>query len=564
MGISLKSEHLKRYRDIAWLFMKYGRSDLVKQAGLEEALDGEMSGGSTEVATTTAPEAEELASDLEKMGPTFIKLAQLLSTRADLLPMPYLEALTRLQDKVEPFSYEEVESAVQTELGVRISKAFPEFERVPVAAASLGQVHRARTRDGRMVVVKVQRPGIREKIFADLAALEDVAEFLDRHTESGRRYEFCPMLAEFRKSLLRELDYRQEARNLITIGENLREFDKLVVPSPIEDYTTSRVLTMDFVSGKKITSLTPLARIELNGTDLAENIFHAYLQQILVDGFLHADPHPGNVFLTEDGRIALIDLGMVAHLSPRFQENLLQLLLAISEGRGDEVADLTIKVGEPKEEFNEPGFTRQIVDLVVQHQGANLANIDAGRVVLEITRIAGERGFRLPVEFTMIAKALLNLDQVVHTLDPSFDPNASIRRHATEIMQQRIIQTLSPGNLFNTALEMKGLIEKLPGRINNFLDAVANNELQLKVDAIDEKLLMEGLQKIANRITLGLVLAALIVGAALMMRVETSFKLFGYPGLAIIFFLIAAGGAIVLSYNILFHDEKAHKSSGSE
>jgi ubiquinone biosynthesis protein len=564
MGISLKSEHLKRYKDIAWLFMKYGRSDLVKQAGLEEALGEETSSGVVAAEMNVAPAAEELATDLEKLGPTFIKLAQLLSTRADLLPTPYLEALSRLQDKVEPFPYDEVERAVSTELGVRISKAFPEFDPVPVAAASLGQVHRARTRDGREVVVKVQRPDVREIIVADLEALEEVAQFLDHHTEAGKRYEFQPMLAELRKSLLRELDYRQEARNLITFGENLKEFERLVVPRPVEDYTTSRVLTMDWVSGKKITALGPLARVELNGAELAEHVFHAYLQQILVDGFFHADPHPGNVFLTEDSRIALIDLGMVGRITPRLQENLLQLLLAISEGRGDEVAAQTIKMGEPKEGFDEPNFTRQITDLVVQHQGASLTNIDAGRVVLEITRISGERGFRLPPEFTMVAKTMLNLDQVVSTLDPEFDPNASIRRHATEIMQQRVMQALSPGNLFNTALEMKGLIEKLPGRINNFLDAVANNELQLKVDAIDEKLLMEGLQKIANRITLGLVLAALIVGAALMMRVETSFKLFGYPGLAIIFFLLAAGGAMVLAVNILFYDEKSQKNSDSQ
>ena len=558
MGISLKSEHLKRYRDIAWLFMKYGRSDLVKQAGLEEALDDE-NGVTTGAAV---PEAEELASDLEKMGPTFIKLAQLLSTRADLLPVPYLDALTRLQDKVEPFPYEQVEQTISTELGVRISKAFAEFDREPIAAASLGQVHRATMRDGRPAVVKVQRPAIREQIVEDLEALEDVASFLDKHTQTGKRYEFQPMLAELRKSLLRELDYRQEARNLVTFAANLSEFERIVVPYPVEDYTTSRVLTMDYIEGKKVTSLSPLARMELNGPELAEHFFHAYLKQILVDGFFHADPHPGNVFLTGDGRIALIDLGMVGRITPRFQESLLQLLLAISEGRGDEVAEQTIKMGEPKEDFDKTGFTRPISDLVVQHQEADVTSIDAGRVALEITRIAGERGFRLPQEFTLIAKALLNLDQVVHTLHPGFDPNASIRRHATEIMQQRVVQTLSPGNLFTSALEMKSFVEKLPGRVNNLLDAVANNELSIKIDAIDETRLMEGLQKIANRITLGLVLASLIIGAALIMRVETSFRIFGYPGLAIIFFLLAAGGAIALAVNILFYDESTKKNSG--
>lgn len=553
MGISLKTEHLKRYKDIAWLLMKYGRSDLVQKAGLEDALEE----GTEQV---DAAEAEELAADLERMGPTFIKLAQLLSTRADLLPLPYLEALARLQDNVEPFSFGDVEQIVSAELGVRLSKGFAEFASIPIAAASLGQVHFARMRDGRPVVVKVQRPGVREIIVDDLEALEAVAEFLDSHTETGKRYEFQPMLVELRKSLLHELDYRQEARNLITFADNLREFDRINVPRPVDDYTTSRVLTMEYIEGKKITALSPLARVDLDGYALAEHLFHAYLQQILVDGFFHADPHPGNVFLTDDGMIALIDLGMVARITPAFQETLLQLLLAISEGRGDEAASITIKMGEPKKDFDDVQFSRDIAQLVTQHQSADLQTINSGRVVLEITRIAGERDFRLPAEFTMIAKTLLNLDQVVHTLSPGFNPNASIRQHATEIVRQRMLKSLSPGNLFTSALEVKEFAEKLPSRINKFLEVIANNELKLEVDAIDEKQLMAGFQKIANRITLGLVLAALIVGAALMMRVETSFKLMGYPGIAIIFFLVAAFGAILLAYNILFKDEKAEKS----
>lgn len=554
MGISLKPEYLKRYKDIAWLFMKYGRSDLVKQAGLENALDEE-----SDVVQTPAPEAEELSKDLERMGPTFVKLAQLLSTRADLLPVPYLDALSRLQDDVAPFSFGEVEQIVTEELNVRLSKAFAHFESEPLAAASLGQVHAAELRDGRAVVVKVQRPGVREVIVKDLEILLEIAAFLDSHTEMGKRYEFSGILTELRKSLLRELDYRQEARNLVVFAHNLREFERLVLPAPIDDYTTSRVLTMDFIPGKKITALNPLARMDLDGYGLAEHFFQAYLKQMLVDGLFHADPHPGNVFLTDDERIALLDLGMVARLTPRFQENLLQLLLAISEGRGDEVAELTIKLGEPKDSFEAENFHQQVKELVTQHHGASLENINSGRVVLEITRISGECGFRLPPEFTMIAKTLLNLDQVVHTLDPDFDPNASIRRNATELLRERLFKSLSPGSLFNTLLETKGFVEKLPARVSSFLDTVANNELEIKVDAIDETRLMEGLQKIANRITMGLVLASLIVGAALLMRVETTFKILGYPVIAMIFFFIAAAAGMILVFHILFNDVKKEK-----
>ncbi|PYS46462.1 MAG: ABC transporter [Acidobacteria bacterium] len=556
MGISLKPEYLKRYRDIAWLLAKYGRSDLVKQAGLEDVItDDDVKPTNT----ASAPDAEQLSKDLEKMGPTFIKLAQLLSTRADLLPVPYLEALSRLQDDVEPFSFKEVEEIVTGELGVRISKAFAHFEAQPMAAASLGQVHRAELRDGRQVVVKVQRPNIREVVVKDLEILQGLAEFLDNHTEAGRRYDFAIILSELRKSLMRELDYRQEVRHLIIFNRNFREFKRLIVPLPVEDYCTSRVLTMEHIHGRKITSLSPLALMDIDGYGLAEEIFRAYLKQILIDGIFHADPHPGNVFLTDDNRIALIDLGMVGRITPQSQENILQLLLAISEGRGDEAAAITIKLGEPKESFEEESFSRQVADLITQHQGSRVEDIDAGRVVLEITRISGETGFRLPPEFTLIAKTLLNLDLIVHTLDPGFNPNASIRQHATEIMRERVMKSLSSGAIYNTILEAKGLIEKLPGRINSFLDAVANNEMKIKVEAIDEAKLMEGMQKIANRITMGLVIAALIVGAAMLMRVETKFTIFGYPGLAIIFFFIAAGAGLWFVFHMLFKDEKSEE-----
>jgi predicted unusual protein kinase regulating ubiquinone biosynthesis (AarF/ABC1/UbiB family) len=550
MGISLNPKHLKRYQQIAWIFMKYGRSDLVKTTGLSEVLQAEQRVAPEEVA-----KANELADDLEKLGPTFVKLGQLLSTRVELLPQAYLEALARLQDKVEPFSFAEVEKIVTNELGVRISKAFATFDDQPMAAASLGQVHRATLRDGRPVAVKVQRPGIREEMVEDLDALEDIADFLDHHTELGRRYEFCHLLEQFRKSLLQELDYRQEAANLTTLSRDLQKFDHIIIPAPIDQYCTSRVLTMEFVPGKKITDLSPLARMEFDGAGLAEELFRAYLEQILVNGFFHADPHPGNVFITADHRVALLDLGMVGRIMPRLQEDLLQLLMAISEGRGDEAANIAIKIGEKKEDFDSKEFTRRISGIVAQQKAATVEQMQVGRLVLEVTQTSAENGIRVPPELTMLGKTLLNLDQVGRALEPEFDPNASIRRNAAEIMQQRLVRSLSPGNLFSGVLELKDLLQRLPSRLNKIIDAISNNELKISVDAIDERTLVVGFQKVANRITVGLILASLIVGAAMLMRVDTSFRIWGYPGLAIIFFLVAAGGGIALLINILFYDK---------
>ena len=549
MGVSLKPERLKRYKDITMLLIKYGRSDLVSKEGLE-GLDLDDNQAST------AATAEELATDLEKLGPTFIKLGQLLSTRADLLPPAYLDALARLQDQIDPFPYEEVERIVSGELGIRISKAFADFEPVPIAAASLAQVHMAYMRDGRAVVVKVQRPNIREQIVEDLEALNEIAHFIDSHTELGKRYEFGNMLIDLRKSLLHELDFTSEANNMVAIARNLGEFENIVIPEPIDDYTTTRVLTMEYIAGKKITALSPLRLLEIDGLSLADELFRAYLKQILLDGLFHADPHPGNVFLTDDDQVALLDLGMVGRVTRSFQDNLLRLLLAISEGRGEEAADTAIKMGEPKEGFDRVTFTRRVADLVAENRDADLSRLNAGQVALEITKISADCWFRLPPDFTMIAKALLNVDRIVFTLDPNFDPNAVIRERASEILQRNIIKSISPSNLLTGVVEVKEFAEKLPTRVNRILDSIGNNELKIKVDAIDEKVVLEGLQKVANRITMGLVVAALIVGAAMLVRVDTSFRIWGYPGLALIFFLLAAAAGLILLINILFYDEK--------
>jgi ubiquinone biosynthesis protein len=554
--VSLKPERLKRYKDVTLLLVKYGRSDLVKQAGLEDHLEL-----SEHDLAETAPKAEELAADLEKLGPTFIKLGQLLSTRADLLPTPYLEALTRLQDKIEPFPYEEVDRIVSGEIGVRISKAFADFDPQPLAAASLAQVHRATMRDGREVVVKVQRPNIRDQIVEDLEALGQIAQFLDAHTELGKRYDFENMLNGLRSSLLRELDFKLEAGNLITFSENLREFEQIIIPEPVEDFCTSRVLTMEYITGKKITDLTPLRLMELDGPGLARELFRAYLKQILLDGFVHADPHPGNVFLTEDDQIALLDLGMVVRLLPGFRDNVLRLLLAISEGKGEEAAEVTIRMGEPKPRFNKTDFTKRIGELVAEHGEASLSKFNSGQVVLEITKISADCWFRLPSEFTMVAKTLLNLDRVVFTLDPGFEPTAIIRQRAMEILQRNLMQSIAPNNLIGGVVEIKEFVEKLPGRVNKILDTIGNNEFKVDVNAIDEKIVLEGLQKVANRISLGLVLAALIVGASMLMRVETPFKILGYPGFAMIFFLLAAIAGVALVVTIVMTDVKARNKS---
>jgi predicted unusual protein kinase regulating ubiquinone biosynthesis (AarF/ABC1/UbiB family) len=534
---------------------KYGRSDLVQQMGLDEAIDPQTPKPASDGGATP----DQLADDLEAMGPTYVKLGQVLSSRSDLLPEPYLKALARLQDKVKPFPFAEVEQIITAELGVRISKAFASFDPQPIAAASLGQVHSATLRDGRRVVVKVQRPNIRKQIADDFEVLDQIAEFVDAHTELGRRYRFLKILDEFRSSIRQELNYDREAQNLIVLAANLKEFELIQVPQPVPDYSSRCVLTMDYVQGRKITSVGPLRRLEMNGAPLAEELFRAYLKQVLVDGMFHADPHPGNVFLTDDGHIALLDLGMVGYTTPGMQENLLKLLLAISEGNSDVAADLVIHISEKTETFNQVEFRRRNGQLMASRQDQGLQQINAGKLLLEVSRNAAENGLFVPSELTMLGKTLLQLDEVGKILDPAFDPNASIRRNAGELMAQRLRKNATQGSLFGALLEMKDFVNGLPSRLNRIMDAITNQELEVKVKSLDAQMVVEGIQKIANRITAGILLAALIMGAALLMRVQTSFSILGYPGLAILCFLAAAAGGFWLVVSIFVQDHKGRK-----
>ncbi|MEO6397572.1 MAG: AarF/UbiB family protein [Tepidiformaceae bacterium] len=550
--MDLPGHHIKRRLQIGKLLLKYGRADLVQVLDLDEA----ALRGDEDVAAELKADPEQFARDLEEMGPTFIKVGQLLSTRPDLLAQPYLDALSRLQDSVDPFSFADVERIVEEDLSVRISKAFASFESTPLGAASLAQVHRAELRDGRNVVVKVQRPEIREQVIEDLTILEGMVGLVSAHSDVGRRFAVDAMFGEFRRAMVRELDFRREAKNLETIARHLEDYPLLLVPKPINDFSSSRVLTMEHIEGKNVSSLTPLARLELDGEALAESLVKGYLELILIHGVFSADPHPGNLLVTPAGELGLIDMGMVAYLRPQTQDFALRLLVAASEGDSDEVANVIVAMSEQLEDFDELALKRAVADLILPNREASMADLNLGRVVMEMVRIAARCGVRPSPDLTMLGKTLLNLDETTRLLAPDMQPNAIIEEHAASLMQRHLLRSISPGNLFNTALELNEFVQRLPGRMNTIMERITTNQIEVKVHAFDEERLMSNLQKIANRITLGLVVAALIVGAALLTRVPTSFEILGYPALAIILFLGAAAVGFALVVNILLTDRR--------
>ena len=543
-------EKFSNYTKFISFILKYWNSDVFKAAS-ENALNNENFDDSE----LDYKNPEELAEDLKNMGPTYIKLGQLLSTRPDLIPEPYMKALEALQDDVEEIPYSEVQKIVEEEIGQRISKAFESFEVQPLASASIGQVHLAILRSGKKVAVKIQRPGVRKNFTEDLDTLKELTDLAVKHSKTAKKYAVDEILDELRFILLNELDYVKEAENLIALGENTKKYPKIVIPQPVEGYSTSKILTMDYIDGQKITSISPISRIETNYKPLVDELVAAYLKQIIFDGFAHADPHPGNIHLTKDNKIALMDLGMVAKFGPDLREHILKLLIAISKYNGEETANVLLKMSEYDKNADLVGFRKEINRLVLDSQNKTAKDLQTGRLLIQMNKVAAEKSIKLPVELNILGKILMNMDQIVAVLTPDYDLQRAIERNVEKLMQKKMLQELKPDNFFAQALEAKKLTEKLPERLNTITEKLANNEFEIKIDAIDEQRLTDGFQKVANRISIGLIIAALIIGAALLMRIPSTFTLLGYPGLAMILFSIAAVIGLWLVLKMMLKDE---------
>jgi ubiquinone biosynthesis protein len=516
-------------------------------------------GSHEQVDDTPEHDPEAFVRDLQELGPAFVKIGQTLSTRADLLPAPYLQALERLQDDVGPVPFDFIRDKVESELGLRLSKAFAQFDEAPLATASLAQVHAAVLRDGREVVVKVQRPGIADAIAGDLKILDNLAGAADRWTEQGRRVHFSTWLKEVGETLAEELDYLLEAENLRVFARHLAEYEGIVVPVPYPDFSSSHVLTMDRIVGSKVGQAIGLRRLEEPLGDLAEQLLHAYLDQIFMNGLVHADPHPGNVLLTRDNRIGLVDLGMVVRLNPRMRDALLKLLFAAVEGNGDHVADQCIELGEPLSMFDEEEWRRRCGRLIGRYATVGSGQEPEGQLMMELTRLSVDCGLRPPPEIALLGKTLLNLDNVARLLDPGIDVRGIVRARMQKLLPSRLLKIMSPAQATGQAFELAELLRDMPRQTRAVLNMLAENRFSVRVTGLEESKLLENLQKIANRISAGVVTAALIIGAALILNIDAGPKLLGYPALALLMFLFASVLGAILVISALRSDRSASK-----
>ncbi|MDB4893636.1 MAG: hypothetical protein JWL61_5491 [Gemmatimonadetes bacterium] len=593
----LSPKHLPRLVAIVELFTRYGLRDVARQQGLLALGASDEDELPPQELADIEANAVGFRKKLVELGPAYVKLGQVLSTRPDLLPAPFIRELESLQDDVGPIPFEQVTETIEKELGARISKLFEFFDPEPLGTASLGQVHGARLREGRAVVVKVQRPNIRTALAEDLEFFRELAAFMATHTGVGHRIDVVGVIQELERALADELDYRIEARSAAAFRRSLAEFPRLIIPKVIEAYSTEKVLTTERVRGVKVNAVSPLARLDYDFTPVAEELTRAYLKGITLDGFFHADPHPGNVFVVMPGaqnpltpsevvsderrgdvrpattplakleveaqaaaspvpedvdvRLALIDFGMTARLSSRMRDSATRLLIALGDSRGDEVADTLIDMGVPATDFDRAGYTNEIATLIARNVGLSAAEVEAGRVLFEVIDLSYSHGLKLPAEMTLLAKALFNLDGVTRSLDPSFMPLATIREFSNEIAMQRAKRDLSPRRFYQIALESSDLLAALPRRLDQITSRLANSDIATHVDVPQLPSLIVALQKVANRIFSGLVLAGLLVASAMLLPY---WRILGLTG-----FVVAAVIALYMVFTIMLSDRSSKR-----
>jgi predicted unusual protein kinase regulating ubiquinone biosynthesis (AarF/ABC1/UbiB family) len=424
------------------------------------------------------------------------------------------------------------------------------------------------------VVVKVQRPDIRASLAEDVQFFHELARFLSEHTAAGARVDMVGVVQQLERALADELDYRVEARNAATFRRSLAEFPRLLVPRVIEAYTTERVLTTERVRGTKIDRVSPLVRIEHDLSPVADELTRAYLKQITIDGHFHADPHPGNVFLVlpsrenpatpselnaaerraepragatplaqieqqarttaapqppdVDVKLALIDFGMTARLSNALRERVVRLLLDLADNRGDSAAETLIEVGDELPGFDRTTFVREISALMARNYDLSVGEVQTGQVLYELINISFQRGLRLPAELTLLAKALFNLDAVTRSLDATYSPVPTIREYGNQIAADRVRRELNPRRAFQLLAEGNELVRALPRRLDVITQRLAAGEFETRVEVPQVVLVMQALQKVANRVFTGVVLAGLLVASAMLMPYRRSLGTWGF------------------------------------
>jgi len=474
-------------------------------------------------APATREGAQELRHAFEELGTTYVKLGQLLSSRPELMPDIYIEELSHLTDDAPPLPFSAVEPVIAQDIGLDV---FSRIDPEPLASASIAQVHRALMRDGRDVVVKVRRPGIEDQVALDLELLRSTAALLERRSETARAVQARALAEELEVHLRGELNLVEEAHNAELIAGLAAAVDTIVVPAVIRPHVSERVLVLERIEGKKITADHGLSAER--ATALAESFFSFYVRQVTLEGFYHADPHRGNVLLTPDGRLALLDFGLLGRVDDDTRRSLAILLLAVAQNRADDVADQIISLSLTLLDADEPGFIHELRRKLPRYHWRALSDIRAGEALADLQRIAIVHGIRLPTSFALVGKTLAQADEIARTLDPQLDPVRLIREQSFTIVSTELRKRLEPNALLAFLAPQVDELAKLPRRVGHVVERLETGTLKVGVMPTDLGDLEHITRSAANRVGMALIIVGLLLSSALMARVNHAVALGGF------------------------------------
>jgi ubiquinone biosynthesis protein len=483
---------------------------------------------------------------LEELGTTYIKLGQLLSSRPDLLPDQYIEELSHLVDEVPPVAFVDVQAVILADLG---DDVFASIDPEPLATASIAQTHRAVLASGREVVVKVRRPGVIEQVEVDLALLRSTARVLSGRSETAQLLQLEALADELEVHLREELDFVEEAHNTELIARLTESYDRIVVPAVIRPYVTERVLVLEYIDGQKVGPDHGLAPDLAH--ELARQFFSAYVYQVVVEGVYHADPHSGNVLLTPDARLALIDFGLLGRLDDDTRRGLSLLLLALAQNRADDVADLILSLSLTDISSDQPGLVHDVRRKLPRFHWRPLSGIRAGASLADLQRIALRHNVALPTSFALVGKTLAQADAIARVLDPELDPIGLIEEEAVEVMMLEAERRLEPNRLFAYLYTQLDPLTRLPRRIGHVLGELEQGSLKVGVVPTGLGELEANLRSIANRVGAAIIVAALLLSSAIIVRVHRfewvgigGFALAGLLGLYMVWKIIRTPGEL--------------------
>lgn len=511
-----------RYRRIAEVLVRNGMSALADQIGLREHMTGLVYRHLSGDDSGPVPGPTRLRRALEELGPTFVKLGQMLSTRRDMLPLEYTAELEKLQTSTSPVTYPQIAETIRRELGADPHELFDEFEETPLASASIGQAHKARLKDGTAVIVKVRKPGAAEMIHSDLDLMKSLAALASREWSLARDADIESVVASFDKMMRRELDYRTEAANARRLRRNLAEDRTVHIPRVYDELTTSGVLTEQFVTGMRITDAAALDAARINRRKVAHDATDSLLRMVLVDGFFHADPHPGNMFVESDGTIWLIDFGMVGTLTPEVREHLLWLAVALGRQDEDAVASALLQLAPPRRGVDRRRLTRDVSELVDLITEKPLGEISVAAVVERITALLRRHRLQLPADVSSLLRMLVLTESSAIALDPDF----RVATVLEEVLPIAIGELLSPdalarrmGNASRTALRLGS---ELPQRALRLLDDYETRGVDVHIDAADLDKVITRMENTADRLIVGMTMSALLVGISTVLAAQPS------------------------------------------